>query len=114
MAKVQLIICILLYWTLFTIIFSSALGSPLSSDYNVSGAGVNSSGVDLGTEINSGGFFGGVIGIFTAAGRFFGLITLGLGLPSDTPTWMQFFISTFNLIIFIAAILLVISLFWDG
>jgi len=114
MAKVQLIVAVLIYWTMLIFSFSSVLSSPLSSDYNVTSVGVNVSSVDLGSEINSGGFFGGVIGIFSAAGRFFGLITLGIGLPSGTPAWVQFIFTSFNLIVFIIALLLVISMFWDG
>ena len=114
MAKIQLIVCILLYWTMLVFLFSSSLASPFTSDYNVSGTGVNSTGVDLTTEISSGGFFGGIIGVFDAGARFFGLITLGIGLPSSVPTWLQFFVTSLNLIVFIAALGLVVSIFWNG
>lgn len=118
MAKVQLIVAILIYWTMLIIFFSSALGSPLSSDYNVTSLGFNSTGIDIAGEIDSGGFLGGVfgsvVGIFTIGTRFFGLVAFGIGLPSGTPTWVQFIFSSFNVILLCAMLLLIISLFWDG
>jgi hypothetical protein len=111
--KISVLVALLVYWGFFIIIFSSSLGSPFSSDYNTT-AQYNSSNFDGDTEIESGGFFTGLIGVFKSGARFFGLALFGIGLPSSTPNWVQFIFTTWQVIISMITIAFIVSIFWDG
>lgn len=103
------------YWLVFFLLLSPALdGNPFSATYTTTGNFTDAEGFDPSTEIESGGFFTGVIGIFTAAGRLFLLAVLGIGLPGDTPTWFQVIFSSWQIFVSIATILAIVSIFWDG
>ena len=86
---------------------SSSVGNY---DYSVD---VNSSGFQQ-SEIDSGGFFGGIIGIFTAVGRFLGFVFFGLFLPADTPDGFAILMAIVNTSVTMMFIAWFISAFWDG
>jgi len=73
---------------------------------------INSSGFNA-DEIDSGGFFTGIIGIFTAVGRFFGFVLFGFGLP-PSPGYVMFFVHFWNTGITLFLIAWIISTVWDG
>lgn len=101
------------YWLLFFLLLTPTLaGNPLTG-YTATGNFTDASGFDPASEISSGGFFTGIIGIFAAAGRLFLLAFLGIGLNIETPAWFQICFSSWQLFISIATILAILSLFWD-
>lgn len=63
-----------------------------------------------GSEIDTGGLFGSGVSF----SRFFGLITLGIGLPDDTPSWFAVMFFLWQTIVTILSVGFVISSIWDG
>jgi hypothetical protein len=110
--KVGLLVILLFYWSIFLILFATGYseGSPFTADYNVTGS-LNTTSIGTG-EVND-SFFGGVLGVFGAIGRFFALALLGLGLPFDLPLTLQLFFSFWQGIISILTATLIISFFWE-
>ena len=74
---------------------------------------INASGFSE-DEIDTGGFFSGLIGIGGAVARFFGFILFGFGLPDDTPQYAQTFVFFWNTIVTLLLIAWIVSIFWDG
>jgi hypothetical protein len=111
--RFQALMILSAYWLVFFLILTPTLAGNPFTGYTTSGNFTDASGFDPNTEVSSGGFFSGVIGVFTAAARIFLLATLGIGLSIDTPTWFQICFSSWQLFISIATILCIISLFWD-
>lgn len=61
-------------------------------------------------EIDTGGLFGTGV-TFT---RFIGLVTVGIGLPVDTPSGFKVMFSIWSTVILIFTIGFIISSIWDG
>lgn len=104
---------VVVYWFIFTLLFSGVLGSPLTGYSSDPITDINSSGFTS-SEIDDGGFFTGIIGIATSLGRFFLLAVFGIGLPSDTPNYIQLIFSAWQVVVTIITIAIIISAFWDG
>lgn len=74
---------------------------------------VNASGFS-GDEIDSGGFFGGIVGVFTAVARFLGFVAFGIGCcGSDTPAWFTVIFVFWNTVITLLFIAFIINAFWN-
>ena len=111
--KFVILIAIVFYWIMVSAMFLVGAG-----DYNgfenegySQNVNINSTGFDS-SEIDSGGFFTGLIGIFTAMGRFIAFIGFGITpILSGTPALIFILWEIFFNIISIGFI---ISCFWDG
>lgn len=57
---------------------------------------------------------GGLFGTGVSFGRFVGLVTIGIGLPSDTPSWFVVMFMVWQTIFFILTVGFVVSSIWDG
>lgn len=84
--------------------------NPANFDYN----SINSSGFNE-NEIDTGSFFGGIVGITQSGFRFIGFIAFGI-TPSgwDCPAGFQTFLIFWNTTITLSFIAFVISIFYDG
>ena len=61
-------------------------------------------------EIDRGGLFGSGVSF----GRFFTLITFGIGLPSDTPTFFHVIFIAWQTLVTIFTVGFIISSIWNG
>ena len=57
---------------------------------------------------------GGVFGTGVSFGRFFGLVTIGIGLPDDTPTFFKTMFIAWQTVLLILSVGFLISSIWDG
>jgi len=111
--KFPILIALGLYWTFISLMFLVGAGSyngftdnGFSSDVDINASGFDDS------EIDSGGFFTGLIGIFTAMGRFIGFVAFGITpVLTGTP---QILFSAWETLLSILTIGFIISAFWDG
>lgn len=75
----KILMVILFYYMAISVILVIGVGA--TGDATMTGY-VNTS-APAASEMDKGGLFGTGIDF----GRFFGLVTIGVGLPSDTPSW---------------------------
>jgi len=101
---------------LFLLLFYYAIMSSfflLSDVFEDSGA---SSNINLASselqeeEIDTGGLFGTGVSF----GRFFGLVSFGIGLPDETPNWFKVLFTLWQSCVSIFVIAFIISSIWDG
>jgi len=116
--NLKIFIGILIYWTLIFLVFGTSfvgldeLGNPFQDDgYTTSGA-FNSSNFDPDSELDSGGFFTGIIGVFVALGRIVGLILFGF-TPVLTGA-LQIIFTAWQILFTLFVIGFVVSAFWNG
>ena len=106
---------IALYWTLISLVFGLGLadsfGNPLVDGGYSSSVNINSSGFSS-DEIDSGGFFSGLIGIIVAMGRIIGFYAFGLSTALTGN--LQIIWSAWTIFLNIFTIGFIISAFWDG
>lgn len=104
-----------IYWTLISLVFAVGVGSDegnilvdneYSSEVNINSTGFTSD------ELDSGGFFSGIIGIFTAMARIVGFYTFGI--TSQLSGTAQLIFSAWTVFISIFTIGFIISAFWNG
>ena len=105
------------YWTLISLVFGFGISDTTITGNFFNTEGYNSTGTINSTgfssdEIDTGGFFSGIIGIFTAMGRIIGFYTLGL-TPALTGS-AQIIFSAWQILLSIFTIGFIISAFWDG
>lgn len=91
---------------MFSLVF--LLGGSTMDGYS-SSVELNSTDISE-PEIDTGGLFSSGVSF----GRFFTLITAGIGLPDDTPAWFGIMFSAWQIIINILAVGFIISSIWDG
>lgn len=102
------------YWTIWILVLTVGISdgsNPLSTAGYSTTATLNNTGFSS-SEIDSGGFFTGAIGIFTAMGRFIGLALFGVtdvltGLP-------QIIFSAWQTAVTLFSIGFIVSAFWNG
>jgi len=108
---------LILYWTLIIAVFGIGIGTDFGNPFFDAGfnttASVNASGFTAG-EIDSGGFFSGVLGVFTAIARFIGLALFGIGLGSILPTWIGYLFNLLFTGITLFTIGFIIDSVWSG
>jgi len=107
--NLKILFMIVLYYTVIGLIFGLG-GAVFSEDigYNYTNP-LNSSEV-ASSEVDTGGLFGTGIS-FT---RWLGLVTVGIGLPDDTPSWFSVMFSAWQTLILILTIGFIISAIWNG
>jgi len=107
--NLKILFLIIVYYTIISLVFG--LGGALfseSTDYNYTNP-LNSSDVSSG-EIDTGGLFGTGISF----SRWLGLVTVGIGLPDDTPNWFEIMFVAWQTLILILTIGFIISSIWNG
>ena len=112
--NLKIALILILYWSLFTVMYSlddAVIGNPLTGEGGSIDANINASGFNN-DELDSGGFFSGVLGVFVALGRFFGMALFGLS-PALTGT-VQFLFSTWQLGLTLFTIGFIIDSVWLG
>lgn len=85
------------------------LGGSTFDEYDYNFSQLNNSELTS-QEIDRGGLFNTGVS-FT---RFFGLVTIGLGLPDDTPSWFQVMFSLWQTFVLIFTVAFIISSIWNG
>lgn len=112
--EIKFLIVFLLWYGVLSIAYLDIFAyvdSDAEADYDFSDD-LNSTGFSQ-DEIDTGGFFSGIVGITTAVGRFFGFIGFGFGMPSDTPGWVSTFIILWNTCITMVFIAWIVNCFWN-
>ena len=105
--NLKVLFMILIYYGVLIIFLLSPV-SPLKDSYTVD-VELNSTSLTAG-EVDSGGLFGTGVDF----GRFASLISVGVGLPSDTPSWFTFIFALWQSIFLIFTIGFFISSIWNG
>ena len=101
------ILWIILIYYIFIIAFFSFSGDlykGYSNDISLNNSKLSSS------EIDKGGIFSTGVSIT----RFVGLVTIGIGLPSDTPVWFSLIFALWQSAWTIFTVGFVISSIWNG
>jgi len=107
--NLKVLFLIIVYYTIISLVF--AMGGNIfseSTEYEYENP-LNSSDVSSG-EIDTGGLFGTGIS-FT---RWLGLVTVGIGLPEDTPNWFEIIFASWQILVLILTIGFIISSIWNG
>lgn len=105
--NLKILFMLLIYYSILSAVFIFG-ANAFSGDYNVSIA-LNDS--ELGSsEIDTGGLFGTGIS-FT---RFIGLVSFGIGLPEDTPSFFTTLFVMWQTLVTIFSVAFVISSIWNG
>lgn len=102
----KILFLILSYYGILSIFILGA--GPALSDTTLAG-GINSSSIQP-DEVTTGGIFGTGIS-FT---RFIGLLTIGVGMPSDTPAWVVTPIIVWQSMFTVLTIGWFVSSIWNG
>ena len=104
--NLRILFLILFYYTIISLFFltGGAYLGDASTNVNLNESSLTSAEIDTGGLFNTGVSFG----------RFFTLIGFGIGLPSDTPVFMQFFFFAWQTLITIFSVGFIISSIWDG
>ena len=98
---------ILLYYMLLTSFF--LMGGSYLADSSFTNT-INASNVTTADLPEGGGFLGSGISF----GRFFGLVTIGVGLPSDTPAFFSTLFVIIQTCILLFLLGFVVSAVWNG
>lgn len=104
--NLRILFIILLYYSIISLVFIT--GASIFSGYSTPSI-LNSSELSS-NEIDRGGLFGTGVSF----GRFIGLVTVGIGLPDDTPSWFSMLFALWQTIFLIFTIGFVISSIWNG
>jgi hypothetical protein len=104
--NLKVLMVLVIYYSFISLIFilGGSYLTGFSTNVNLNNSALTSS------EIDQGGLFGTGIS-FT---RFFTLVTFGIGLPSDTPSWFMVIFALFQTCMTIFAVGFVISSIWNG
>lgn len=104
--NLKVLFIILLYYTILSAVFIA--GASEFGGYS-SNIALNDSDLTS-SEIDQGGLFGTGVSF----GRFFTLVSFGIGLPSDTPSWFAFLFGAWQTLVTIFTVGFVISSIWNG
>jgi len=100
---------LLIYYGILSLVF--AMGGSVFTDGSGYSSNIALNDSDLSSEeIDTGGIFGTGISF----GRFVALITFGVGLPDDTPSWFSLIFILWQSLITILSIGWLIASIWDG
>ena len=111
--KFTILIALVSYWSIISLMFLVGAGSynGFRDDGFTQTGSINATGFES-SEIDTGGFFSGVIGIFTAMGRFIAFV--GFGITPVLEGTPQILFSAWETMILILSIAFIVSAFWDG
>lgn len=113
--QIKYLIAFILWYGSISIVYTAVPDEILSGaaiDYDFVND-TNSSGFSA-SEIDSGGFFSGIIGVTTAVVRFIGFVFFGIGCcGSGTPTWFTILFIFWNTIVSMMFIVFIINAFWN-
>lgn len=104
--NLKILFMILMYYSILSLFFilGGATFTGFSNNIALNSTNLTSS------EIDTGGLFGTGISF----GRFFTLITIGIGLPASTPSWFAIMFAVWQTVVTIMSVGFVISSIWDG
>jgi hypothetical protein len=102
----KILFMLLIYYSVLSLVFLT--GASYFNGYS-NPISLNSSSVSA-DELDRGGLFGTGISFI----RFTSLITVGVGLPDDTPLWFQILFSSWQVILLIFTIGWLINSIWSG
>lgn len=106
--NLKILFLILVYYAVLSLVFVT--GSEIfTQDYN-STISLNSTEGLTEDEQDTGGLFSAGVSF----SRFFGLITVGIGLPGDVPVWFKVLFMTWQTMFLILSIGFVIASIWNG
>ena len=114
--KIQYLVPVVLYYVSIGLIFAflpSSAMSGASTPADINSLNNNATGFNQNNEIQE-GFFASLTSIATGVLRFGLFATVGVGLPSDTPSFIQTIWTAWSILILFIAIALIISAFWNG
>lgn len=106
--NLKVLFMILVYYSMLSLFFLMSASFGIYDDVNVN-IDLNSTDITS-DEVDRGGLFGTGISF----SRFAGMITLGVGLPDDTPAWFNTIFIFWQSIITILTLGFVISSIWNG
>lgn len=103
----KILMLIIIYYAMFSLMltFGGSALSGFSGGANLTGEALNA------TETE---YTGGVFGSGISFGRFIGLITIGIGLPADTPSWFSIMFMLWQSCFLIFSIGWFVSSIWNG
>lgn len=103
----KILMLIIVYYAIFSLmlIFGGSALTGFTGGANLTGGELNS------TETE---YTGGVFGSGISFGRFAGLITIGIGLPPDTPSWFATMFLLWQSCFLIFSVGWFISSIWNG
>lgn len=104
--NLKVLMIILAYYAILSVIILFP-NSPMGA-YDVANV-YNDSDLNS-AEVDTGGVFSGGVDF----GRFFGLVTIGVGLPDDTPEWFAWSFAIWQSMALIFSVGFIISSIWDG
>ena len=108
--NLKILFLILCYYSIFAIFL--LLANPifnLQEGYS-GGIDLNQTGELTSSEIADGGLFTTGVNM----GRFFSLITLGIGLPNTLPSWFVVMFMFWQTIMTILSVGFVVAMIWNG
>ena len=104
--NLKILFMILVYYAILSVFF--LLGGSHFADYSHN---IDLNETDLSTEeIDKGGLFSSGVSF----GRFFSFVTVGIGLPSDTPSWFSIMFFMWQTVVLILSVGFIISSIWNG
>jgi hypothetical protein len=108
--NLKVLVIILIYFSSMVLLFNSDLESSLTTAgyTDLSSVALNDSALQP-EETGTGGIFS--IGI--SVSRFFGFVTVGIGL-GDVPTWFQILFSTWSIAWSMFIVAFIIDSVWSG
>lgn len=111
--KFGILIPIAIYYTLISLVFLVGAGSynGFTDEGYTHNVDINATGFDA-DEVDSGGFFSGAIGIFTAMGRF--VLFVAFGVTPILAGTSQILFSAWETLLTLITIAMIIAGFWDG
>lgn len=104
--NLKILFMLMMYYVIISLVL--LMGGSLFSGYT-NPVNLNDSHLSS-TEVDKGGLFGTGVDF----GRFFSLVTVGIGLPADTPAWFRIFFSFWQIMVLIFSVGFILSAIWDG
>lgn len=106
--NLKILFMILGYYTMIGLFFALAGNSITDTGTNYTNP-LNESSL-TNEEVDTGGIFGTGISF----SRWFALVTIGIGLPDDTPDWVSIFFNTWQILFLLFSIGFIIASIWNG
>jgi len=106
--NLKVLVLLLLYYGVLSLVFASS--GSIFNDNDFTYQVVLNDSVVSENEIDTGGLFGTGVDF----GRYLGFVTIGIGLPGDTPGWFQLMFSLWQSAVLLFSLGFVISSIWDG
>lgn len=107
--NLKILFMLLVYWSVWLLIITSAYTSVLSDDNVTTTVSLNNSEFGANETVSAGLFSSGL-----SFSRWFSLAFFGIGLGTSTPVWFSVLFSAWQTIVSVFTIGFVISSIWNG